>query len=185
MKIDCIIGIDPGASGSIVTWRPNANTKAIKMPRNIEDFRAYMDWAKTNFNPIVFMEKVTVRPDDVKVDGTAANMGKLYRVQKMIADFEQMKALLTVLNIPFVLVNPMKWQSELKLRVAVKGKPKEEKSDRKKRYRDIAGKLYPEIAPTLWNADATLIMHFGRYMLQNKRDWVLENLPTKMHNTLF
>ena len=104
MKIDCIIGIDPGASGAIVTWRPNTNTKAIKMPRNIEDFRAYMDWAKTNFNPIVFMEKVTVRPDDVKVDGTAANMGKLYRVQKMIADFEQMKALLTVLNIPFVLV---------------------------------------------------------------------------------
>lgn len=185
MKINCIIGIDPGASGGIVTWRPDAKVKAMKMPKDLDDFRAYMEYVKDNFSPLVFIEKVTVRMDDVKVDGDGANMGKLFRVQKMIANFEQMKTVLMVLGIPYVLVNPMKWQNELKLRISVKGKPKEEKEERKRRYRDIAGELYPEINATLWSADATLIMHFGRYMLHNNIHWVMENLPIKMHNTLF
>ena len=111
-------------------------------------------------------------------------MGKLYRIQKMLQNFEHLKAIITVAEIPFVLVNAMKWQNDLKLRIKVKGK-KEEKADRKRRFRDIAGKLYPEITPALWNADATLIMHFGRYILHNNPRWVLENLPAPMHDRLF
>lgn len=185
MKIDCVIGIDPGAAGGIVVWRPSYNAKAIKMPREINEIRDFLSYQKEICNPIVFLEKLNIRPDDVMIGGDSkANLGKLYRIQKMLQNFEHLKAIITVSDIPFVLVNPMKWQNELKLRVKVKGK-KEEKAERKRRFRDIAGQLYPEISPTLWNADATLIMHFGRYILQNNPKWVLENLPQQMHDKLF
>lgn len=184
MKIDCIIGIDPGAAGGIVVWRPNHNATAIKMPKDINDIRDLFNYYKEICTPIIFLEKLSVRPDDVTVGDAGANMGKLYRIQKMLQNFEHLKAIITVAEIPFVLVNAMKWQNDLKLRIKVKGK-KEEKADRKRRFRDIAGKLYPEITPALWNADATLIMHFGRFILQNNPRWVLENLPQQMHNRLF
>lgn len=184
ITIDCIIGIDPGKNGGIVVWRPNHNITAIKMPKDINDIRDYLNYIKGIANPIIFLEKLSVRPDDVTVGDAGANMGKLYRIQKMLQNFEHLKAIITVAEIPFVLVNPLKWQNDLKLRVKVKGK-KEEKTDRKRRFRDIAGKLYPEITPALWNADATLIMHFGRFILQNNPGWVLSNLPTQMHNRLF
>lgn len=73
-----------------------------------------------------------------------------------------------------------------RIEVAGKDKPeKEEKSERKRRYKEIAGNLYPELKPTLWNADATLIMHFGRYILRNNPGWVRHNLPSNMHERLF
>lgn len=111
-------------------------------------------------------------------------MGKLYRIQKMLANFEQLKATIAVCDVPFVMVHPMKWQNELKLRAKTTRK-KEEKNERKRRYKEIAGNLYPELKPTLWNADATLIMHFGRYILRNNPDWVRENLTAKMYERLF
>lgn len=182
MKINCIVGIDPGAAGGITVWRPNNRPTSIKMPRDINDFREYIEYIQSISSPLVFVEKLNIRPDDVTVENEGANMGKLYRVQRMLQNFEQLKAVLTVMGVPFVLVNPMKWQSELKLRI--KGKH-EEKADRKRRYKGIAANLYPEITATLWNADATLIMHFGRYILRNNPGWVLQNLPQNLHGRLF
>ena len=76
MKIDCIIGIDPGAAGGIVAWRPNHNTTAIKMPKDINDIRDYLNYIKGIANPIIFLEKLNVRPDDVTVGDAGANMAK-------------------------------------------------------------------------------------------------------------
>lgn len=182
MIIDCIIGIDPGASGGIVTWRPNEVAKAIKMPKDLNALRDYLEYIKTVAHPIVFIEKLSVRPDDVVADSAGVNMGKMFRIQKMMQNFEQLRAILTVCGVPFVMVHPMKWQNELKLRV--KGS-REEKADRKRRYRDLAAKLYPEIKSALWSADATLIMHFGRRILQRDSEWVKQNLPSSTHNSLF
>lgn len=184
MKIDCIIGIDPGAMGGIVTWRPNQNIKAVQMPKDLNELRNYLEYLKTICSPIIFLEKLSVRPDDIMPGANGVNMGKLYRIQKMMANYEQLKAIISVCNIPFVMVHPMKWQNELKLRIKTAHK-KEEKSERKRRYKEIAGRLYPELKPTLWNADATLIMHFGRYILRNNPDWVRQNLPSNMHERLF
>lgn len=178
-KINAVIGIDPGSNGGIVTWRPNQNIKAMHMPKDLMELRDYLAYMKTICSPIVFLEKLSVRPDDVMLGGDGVNMGKLYRIQKMMANFEQLKAYLGVCEVPFVLVHPMRWQSDLKLRV--KG---EEKGARKRRYKDVAGNLYPELKSTLWNADATLIMHFGRYVLRNKPKWLLENLPERLHDSL-
>ena len=154
------------------------------MPEDINDIRDYLNYLKSICSPIVFLEKLSVRPDDITPGADGVNMGKLYRIQKMLANFEQLKATIAVCDVPFVMVHPMKWQNELKLRAKTTRK-KEEKNERKRRYKEVVGNLYPEITPALWNADATLIMHFGRFILQNNPRWVLENLPQQMHNRLF
>ena len=180
MKIDCIIGIDPGANGGIVTWRPGEKITSIKMPKDLMELKSYLDWAKSVSNPIIFLEKLSVRPDDIIPGDGGANLGKLYRIQKMMANYEQLKLIISLCEIPYVMVHPMKWQNALKLRT---GK-KEEKSERKRRYKDVASQLYPELKATLWNSDATLIMHFGRYILVNDPKWVKKNLPENAQKLL-
>lgn len=180
IRISAVVGIDPGVNGGIVTWRPNEKITAIHMPKDVTELRNYLEFLKTICSPIVFLEKLSVRPDDVTVGDAGANMGKLYRIQKMLQNFEQLKAIITVAEIPFVLIAPISWQQKLRIRIK-----NEDKKDRKKRYKDIAQSLYPEIKQTMYSCDATLIMHFGRFILQNNPRWVLENLPQQMHNRLF
>ena len=80
------------------------------------------------------------------------------------------------------MVHPLKWQTALNLRV--RG-VHEEKADRKRKYRGFAQANYPAINVTLWNADALLIMHFGRWALVNDPKWVKGNLPEREYNKLF
>ena len=176
MKIDCIIGIDPGVCGGIAIYRPGHNTEVIRMPRDLFDLKDWFKHMNDICKPIVFLEKVQLRSDDVSVD----NPGKAFRIQKLLNEFEKLKTIITMCDTPFVLVHPQKWQNTLKLKIK-----NEEKKDRKNRYKNVAGDLYKNIKPTLWNADALLIMHFGRYMLQSNVDWIMENLPKNMHNKLF
>lgn len=175
ITIDCIIGIDPGKNGGIAVWRPNHKTEVIKMPDDLMDLRQWFDYMKTICRPLVFVEKVQLRPDDI-----TDNPGKAFRVQKLLSEFEKLKMIIAMCDLPFVLVHPLKWQNGLKLRV--KG---EEKPERKKRYQRAAADYCPDVRATLWNADAIMIMHFGRYILHNDPRWVLENLPAPMHDRLF
>ena len=41
IRISAVVGIDPGSNGGIVTWRPNHNITAIKMPEDINDIRHF------------------------------------------------------------------------------------------------------------------------------------------------
>ena len=182
ITINCVIGVDPGANGGIAVFIPGRNTKALKMPKEITELRDFFTYYKDNFKPIVFVEKLSVRPDDVAADGSRANMGKLYRIQKMMANYEHLKALIETAGIPYVMVHPLSWQTKLKLRV--RGE-KVEKAERKKRYQEYASKLYPGIKVTLWNADALLLMHFGRWVLVNNPKWVKEQLPEREYQKLF
>lgn len=182
MKISAVIGIDPGSNGGIAVFIPGLNVKAVKMPKDVTDLRDFLAYYAETYHPIVFLEKLSVRPDDVMSDGAGANMGKLYRIQKMMANFEHLKAIIETTGIPYVLTHPLTWQTKLKLRV--RGEH-EEKSLRKRRYANHAAKLYPGANVTLWNADALLIMHFGRYALVNEPNWVKANLPEREHAKLF
>lgn len=182
ITINCVIGIDPGAAGGIAVFIPGNLVKAIKMPKDIAHLADLFEYYAQYYKPIVFLEKLSVRPDDVVAEGGKANMGKLYRIQKMMANFEHLKALIETAGIPYVLVHPASWQSKLKLRIPGQH---EEKAERKHRYQEYAGKLYPEINVTLWNADALLIMHFGRYALVNEPNWVKANLPEREYQKLF
>ena len=182
IKINCVIGIDPGAGGGIAVYIPGDNTKVARMPKDITDLRDFLSYYKANYKPIVFLEKLSVRPDDVMVEGDKAAMGKLYRIQRMMANFEHLKALIETSGIPYVLTHPLTWQTKLKLRV--RGQH-EEKADRKRRYKEVAQKHYPEVDVTLWNADALLLMHFGRWALVNEPKWVRANLPEREYQKLF
>lgn len=183
IKINCVIGVDPGANGGIAIFIPGQKAKAVKMPKDITELRDFFSYYAENYDPIVFLEKLSVRPDDVAANGDGrANMGKLYRIQKLMANYEHLKALIETAEIPFVMVHPMTWQTKLKLRI--RG-VKEEKAERKHRYQAKAASLYPEIKVTLWNADALLLLHFGRWALVNEPKWVKANLPEREYKKLF
>lgn len=185
IKIDCVVGIDPGSNGGLAVFIPGQNTKVTKMPKDITELRDFFAYYVENYNPIVFLEKLSVRPDDVVVQGDRAAMGKLYRIQKMMANFEHLKALIETSGIPYVLVHPGKWTAYLGLRLVRKNGPKEMKRERKNRYKEFAQKNYPEINVTLWNADALNILHFGRKVLVNDPNWVKANLPGREYEKLF
>lgn len=183
IKINCVIGIDPGANGGIaVFFAERQYTKVVKMPKDLTDLRDFFAYYAENYKPIVFLEKLSVRPDDVTADGTKANMGKLYRIQHMMANYEHLRALIETAGIPYVMVHPMTWQTKLKLRI--RGEH-EEKAIRKRRYAKLAEGKYQECKVTLWNADALLIMHFGRWALVNEPKWVKANLPEREYQKLF
>lgn len=185
LTINCVIGIDPGANGGIAIFIPGQNVKAVKMPKDITDLCDFFAYYRENFKPIVFLEKLSIRPDDVSVQGDRAAMGKLYRIQKLMANYEHLKALIETAGIPYVMVHPGKWTSYLGLRITSRNSVKETKRDRKNRYKEYAQKNYPYINVTLWNADALNIMHFARKVLVNDLPWVRANLPLKEHIKLF
>ena len=182
IEINCIIGIDPGANGGIAIWIEGAKTKVAKMPKDSTDLCEFFAYYRENYKPIVFLEKLSIRPDDVRVEGQSANMGKLYRIQKMIANYEHLRALIETAGIPYVLVHPMTWQTKLMLRA--RG-VKEDKKVRKLRYQAMAAQWYPEVKVTLWNADALCIAQFGRWALYSDRKWIQGNLPAREYDKLF
>ncbi len=182
IKINCVIGIDPGCNGGIAVYVPGQLVKAVKMPKDITDLRDFIGYYSENYAPIIFLEKLSVRPDDVAVQGEKPNMGKLYRIQKLMANFEHLKAIIETTGVPYVLCHPMVWQTRLKLRV--RG-VHEEKADRKRRYKETAEQLYPNVKIALWNADALLLMHFGRWALVNEPKWIKANLPEREYQKLF
>jgi len=167
--IDCFIGFDPGASGGIAVWKPNEKVKVYKMPKDLFDLRPlFKNINDTCEYPLVFLEKVSLRPDDMTSDVP----GKAYRIQSMLSGFQKIKDILQIENLPFILVHPMSWQSTLHLRVKGESKPQ-----RKLRYKNAAAEYYPEVKATLWNSDALLLMHFGRNKKMNDPNWIISNLP--------
>lgn len=183
MMVDTIIGIDPGAQGGIAVWKKDSpKIITAKMPKDVQELLDFLDYYSGSGHPLLMLEKVQVRPDDAAVEGGAVNMGKIYRIQKMLANFEHLRAVIDLSGIPYCLVHPMKWQARLCLRQ--KG---EQKADRKKRYKEVAQKLYPDVKATMWNCDAILLMEFGRAMLSDLkgRKWILENVPKREHEKLF
>lgn len=185
LQVNCVIGIDPGKAGGLAVFVPGKYTPYVttaKMPKDVKELRDFFEYYVENYRPVVFLEKLSVRPDDVTEEGGRANLGKLYRIQKMIANYEQLKAIIESVGIPFVMVHPMTWQTRLKLRV--RGH-KEDKRLRKRRYAEAASSYFPDVKTTLWNADALLIMQFGRWALVNDLNWVEANLPEREYAKLF
>lgn len=165
MIVETIIGIDPGKGGGVAVYRPNREVQVYKMP----DFDTLAELLKViremDKYILVFMEKVQMRHGD-------KHSGKMFRMEKMLANYEQVKAIMKLLKIPFCLVHPMKWQGVMNLR-----KQGEEYGEKKKRFNLIAKNIYPAIGITLATCDAVLIMEFGRKILRVDPMWVKENVP--------
>lgn len=177
IKIDCVIGVDPGKQGGIAIYtKEDGMVRTVKMPEDVNELDALMSYYKENYTPVAFLEKLNLHKGDTAIPG------KVFGIQKLLENFSQLRAVLDLAGLPYAMVHPLSWEHRLGLRI--KGL-REEKGERKRRYRDTAAKLYPGNKVTLWNADALLIMHFGRYVLANDLDWVGANIPSRMHDFLF
>lgn len=177
IKIDCVIGVDPGKQGGIAIYERGVESiKTVKMPESAEEMAELFRYYRDNFRPIAFLEKLNLHRDDMSIPG------KVFGIQKLMANFEQLKTALELVGIPYCLVHPLSWEHRLGLRQ--KGL-REEKAERKRRYAAYAGRLYPLHRVTLWNSDAILLMHFGRAVLANDLQWVLGNLPEREQGKLF
>ena len=164
-NIDLIIAIDPGKGGGIAIYR-NGNINAVNMPKNAKEMHEYFTYLNSiSKNPICFIEEVSM------FAGDQAKGGKSFNIAKMLMQFEQIKSMLSICNIPTIKVHPLTWQSRLKLRI--KG---EEKPARKKRYKQIAQQEQPHLKVTLKSCDSLLILKFGRLVLQNDTNWISDRL---------
>lgn len=161
------IGIDPGANGGI-SGTDGKETRTARMPKDLSQLANFINWAKTNYNPVVFVEKLSIRKDDLAG-------GKVFRIQHMIENYANLKAVISLCGVAFAEVHPLTWQSRLKLR-----RTGEEKSERKRRYKDEAQDIFTSVKVTMANCDALLIMRFGQVVLQSAekkdRKWISDNL---------
>lgn len=182
-NVDCVIGIDPGSQGGIAVWRAGLNTVTARMPKDVHDLSDMLSYY-ADFRTLVFLEKVQLRPDDVMMQDGKAVLGKMYRMQKLLANFEQLKTVITMAGLPYCLVHPQKWIAGLGLRT--EGGQREDKAERKKRYKTFAQYHYPEVKTTLWNSDALCLVHWGRKMLADPKGqrWIEANLPKKEQEKL-
>ena len=176
ITVECIIGIDPGASGGIAIFRPNEKTMAFKIPASIEKLNDFLKYQK-EITPycMAFIERVGTFWDDSKEE----NKGKQFRIQKLISQYAEIKSILTINKIPYIQVYPVTWQTYLRIKQSG-----EEKQARKNRFKRIAQKRYPEVSVTLWNSDALLLVEFGRSKLQFDVDWIIKQIPRTSLQTL-
>jgi hypothetical protein len=177
-----VIAIDPGAKGSI-TWttlednKPTSSPKVSKMPKDFEEMNALFKSITGELDRcLCFIEKVNMRPSDM-------HGGKAFGMMKLMKNSNRLKDCLKLNSIGFVEVHPMTWQNYLSLK-APKG-VKEEKKDRKNRYKEVAQNQYPEIKCTLDNCDALLILSFGIKKLQLDKGYIIQNLPEIDNDLLF
>jgi hypothetical protein len=89
----------------------------------------------------------------------------------MLANYESLKTILSINELPFIEVHPRSWQGYLNL--VVKGEPKPE---RKQRYKRAAAEYYPNMNITNYNGDALCILQYGCRKIERDFDSVLEKL---------
>ncbi len=166
--VDTIIGIDPGKAGGIAVWNANwAEVETFKMPENVRAMNVLFSELKAiDKKAFVILEKVQLQQGDL------GNTGRMFRLQKMFTNYDQIKTVLLIVGIPFIEVKPNEWQKYLRL-----AKKNEEYADRKRRLREAAKSLYISTKVTLWNADALLLMEFGRRKKQYNPEWFFGKLP--------
>lgn len=166
MNFKNFIAIDPGRSAGGIVLERNGHLTVFKMPVNLEQFDQFL---KENIvepsETMCFIEKLNLWHSD------SDQAGMQFRIQKMLAHFEQLKTCLTLNKIEFIQITSQSWQKGLNL--VTKGM-KEEKEARKRRYKEAAQTWYPAVKVSLWNADALLIHRFYRLKMQTDQKWIFE-----------
>lgn len=167
MEIDALIGIDPGESnGAIAYYKPGQKVKVYRMPTKPEDMNTLIKGIKeVTRNPLCLIEMQALRIADVG--------GKQFGIAKLLRNFERLQATLAINEMNFITVYPKSWQSNLHL------PPEPDKDIRKRTYRDVAQKKFPELRVTLWNCDALLLVDFGRFKAKFDPDWIKKRLKDK------
>lgn len=181
-QIDTFVGIDPGSNGGIA-WFGKDRIQAAKMPENTDDvdrlkeLQRFMQMIKDDHqNVCIFIEKVQAWQSDND------EPGKNFGIIKLIQSMTELMTTATLLDIPFVPVAPVSWQSMLGL----KNKPKgETDTQRKNRYKEHAQNRFPEMDVTLHTSDALCLVEFGLIKYQSDPDWIWKKIKNNKSKGLF
>ena len=150
------IGIDPGKSGGIAVIEGDGTTTVYKCPTTVKDMALLIGMCLNDVAPYrtaVFLEKVWAFPTDAKK--AAFVFGTTYG---------QWQGILASNELEVRYVTPKAWQSHYDVEKGLK------KTDRKKKYKDIAMKRNPETKGiTLSTADALLIAMYGKEAMLSVR----------------
>lgn len=170
-----IVGIDPGASGGIAVYK-NERVTAAKMPKGTDVVNDYFKSLRNdNESILIFLETVSHY-----AGGADDAPGKKFAIAKMMNQFQELKTLLKVNNLPYVEVHSATWQGFVGKRI--KG---ESKKDRKEKYKQYAIEKYPATKVTLAISDALCIMSFGKHKLESDIYWVEDRLTGEKPLNLF
>lgn len=167
MNYDVVIGIDCGKSGSISSYY-NKKYHAVKMPSTSEDVSSYIKYLSSIGNAIVIVEKVMLRSGD-------ENNHKMFRMAKLVKNYNEVVTVLKILGVDFVEVFPKTWQNYITPDIK-----EVDYSIRKKRLKyHVENMLKSHIKVTLWNADALLLVLFGIKKQQFDPFWLQANKYNK------
>lgn len=203
IKPDLLIGIDPGSNGALAIYR-NDNVEIKRMPKDILELSGYFQHVNDiSERPLVFIEKQDFWGSDI-TGGKIFNIKHLvigYEKILMLLSQANIPYIMVApmkwqgknglgvkqknenpIEVKRVFDGKMFKRAEKGLKTTkdqmLKMEKDAEKQVRKNRYKNIAQKYYPMINVTLLDADALLIMHFGRMMCYSQPRWVLDNMPT-------
>lgn len=143
-----IMAIDPGASGAIA-WRDASGIRRVvnmpDTPRGIYD--AIVEARGESGEAVCYLEDVGHGIPGQSSSATA----------KFARHNGHLEMALLALGIKVVKMTPQKWEKEFSL-----GKSSQfEKSEWKRRLKQKAEELYPNVKVTLKNADALLLLEVG------------------------
>lgn len=195
-----IIGIDPGKQGGIAFLTEN-NSNAVKMPQTVRELNTYLKYLKETYpNPIIFIEKVQayrgksieeyknefykifdsqkqkekIFEEFIKVitQGDEAP-GKKFGINKMLANYNQLLTVIKLLEIPFVEVYPISWQTTLNLKIK---NDRRTKTERKRSYKEFAQNRFPKVKLNLAIADSLCLVMFGEKKWEEDFNWIQERI---------
>lgn len=167
-----ILAIDAGQTGGISSMLFDTHKnqcgelRAVPMPKGINAINDYINYLILNRDKkevVVFIEKLSTFNHQL---GKEQNTGMMFNLAKMQAHYSELLACLKLLGLNYHEVTAMTWQSRLNLRV--KG-TKEDKTLRKKRYKEFAQENFKTLKVNLKIADSLCILYFGMLQISNNK----------------
>lgn len=171
MVCDTIIGVDPGISSGSISKSTDGKLESwnLEKLKNFDDMNDFFKYQREICKlPIVMLEEINTYPGD------ARDVGRMYRLQKLKTHYAELRACLKINSLPYIEVQPRVWQGYLK--IAIKN---EDYTIRKRRYKDIATEMYPQIKVTLKNCDSLLLIEFCKRKLYYDPFWIRQNIQKK------
>lgn len=166
MNTETIIACDPGASGGFVTTQHGVGLVAFPMPGDragiIDLIQSIMRKA---VEPTLYIEMITgYAPTKAQRAGEEPQYDPATRVFKQGRNYEciQTAFLCSGMDEAHIIeVSPMTWQKPLKQQRFA------DKAERKRNWKALAQRIFPQIKVTLKTADALLIYRYASNLAYN------------------
>lgn len=183
-----LFGIDPGRSNGGVVKFSNGKYESwpLKKMNEFEDMVDFFKYQKEICDlPLIFLERITTFAGDYAgndIDKKKAYVGRAFQMDKLKRHYTEITAALKIAKIPYIEVMPGQWQKYLKVHI-----PNEDTGVRKRRFKDIASDWFSGNNVVGWNADAYLLIEFGRRKLKYDQRWIRSktNKPLERERRLF